>query len=108
MDITSYDSSSLVIVLPTSAGADGTLVFATAFDGTAATSVASSTSAGSSATAVTSTTSTTSTGTLTAISQLPSRGVSQPRNLPKFNRLIYLLLANLLQQYAGGIRIARL
>ncbi|RAH85841.1 hypothetical protein BO86DRAFT_437116 [Aspergillus japonicus CBS 114.51] len=39
MDITSYDAAGKVTVVPTSAGQDGTLVFATAFDGTVATVV---------------------------------------------------------------------
>ncbi|OJK04266.1 hypothetical protein ASPACDRAFT_50145 [Aspergillus aculeatus ATCC 16872] len=36
MDITRYDAAGKVTVIPTSAGEDGTLVFATAFDGTSA------------------------------------------------------------------------
>ncbi|KAL1845242.1 hypothetical protein VTK73DRAFT_820 [Phialemonium thermophilum] len=43
MDITSYDATGLVTTLATRAGDDGTLVFATAFDGTAARSVATAT-----------------------------------------------------------------
>ncbi|PYI01147.1 hypothetical protein BO78DRAFT_328295 [Aspergillus sclerotiicarbonarius CBS 121057] len=97
MDITSYDSTALATVIPTSAGVNGTLVFATAFDGTKATSVASSTPSSSpttassttsvttasptpttspAATTAAATTSTTTTGTasLTAISQLPTCG----------------------------------
>ncbi|PYI34363.1 hypothetical protein BP00DRAFT_484707 [Aspergillus indologenus CBS 114.80] len=43
MDITRYDAAGKVTVIPTSAGADGTLVFATAFDGTVATVVGEAT-----------------------------------------------------------------
>jgi hypothetical protein len=33
MDVTSYDSTALAIVLPETAGVNGTIVFASAFDG---------------------------------------------------------------------------
>ncbi|RAH39808.1 uncharacterized protein BO95DRAFT_437236, partial [Aspergillus brunneoviolaceus CBS 621.78] len=39
MDTTRYDAAGRVTVIPTSAGKEGTLVFATAFDGTSATVV---------------------------------------------------------------------
>ncbi|EAW10035.1 CFEM domain-containing protein [Aspergillus clavatus NRRL 1] len=96
MDTTSYDSTGSATVIPTVAGDDGVLVFATAFDGTKATSVGSSTSSSSPislsshttstipattstipVTPVVTTTpipSTTGTATLTAISQLPTCG----------------------------------
>ncbi|OJZ90248.1 hypothetical protein ASPFODRAFT_77471 [Aspergillus luchuensis CBS 106.47] len=99
MDITSYDSAGSVTVIPTIAGDDGALVFATAFDGTKATAVASSTSMASTSppSAISSTsspsntapettivlttsagstasTSTSATATITGISQLPTCG----------------------------------
>ncbi|KAJ5211432.1 uncharacterized protein N7498_003078 [Penicillium cinerascens] len=93
IDITSYDSTAFATVIPATAGVNGTLVFATAFDGTPATSVANSTStaaastvpvtssitapltlSSTSTTSITSTSSRTGTASLTAVSQLPSCG----------------------------------
>ncbi|PYH85074.1 hypothetical protein BO82DRAFT_381106 [Aspergillus uvarum CBS 121591] len=91
MDVTSYDTAGSATVIPTIADDDGALVFATGFDGTRATAIASSTTMESSTTSPTSTTSipslsgtvpattlppqtTSATATLTAISQLPSCG----------------------------------
>ncbi|KAL7939879.1 hypothetical protein V8C35DRAFT_326634 [Trichoderma chlorosporum] len=70
MDITSYDATTLATVLPTSAGINGTLVFATAFDGVpATTTVTSSTSSSiSSSSTSKSTTSSKPTGSTTSTS----------------------------------------
>ncbi|PWY88960.1 hypothetical protein BO70DRAFT_393479 [Aspergillus heteromorphus CBS 117.55] len=68
MDVTSYNSTAFATVIPTIAGVNGTMVFATAFDGTAATSVVTSTSTSATSTVP----STTSTITLTTLSDTSS------------------------------------
>ncbi|KAJ5094512.1 hypothetical protein N7456_010373 [Penicillium angulare] len=70
MDITSYDSTALATTIYTSAGENGALVFATAFDGTAATSVDTSipTRLTNSVTSTTAATITSSAGTSISVS----------------------------------------
>ncbi|OIW27856.1 hypothetical protein CONLIGDRAFT_705794 [Coniochaeta ligniaria NRRL 30616] len=117
IDITSYDATGLATTIATSAGDNGTLVFATAFDGTLAahiatsppspassshffsstsipTSSTSSSSARSSSPASSSASSTT-TSTLTAISQLLTCGVRV--SLP-----VLVFMCFLLGELSGG------
>ena len=74
MDITSFDSSKLATIIPATAGVNGTIVLADAYDGIAATTTGSSTSTSSSSTKASSSTSistseeTSSTGILSSTS----------------------------------------
>ncbi|UKZ56763.1 hypothetical protein TrVGV298_010604 [Trichoderma virens] len=76
MDITSYDTTALATIIPTSAGINGTLVFATAFDGISATAVVTSPTSSSASSSSTSKSTTASTTTSIITSTTTSRPTS--------------------------------